>query len=68
MNDVARLVPTKSDAEKAEEHKAALIKAADEMIKVMDAARCDGFEFQFQITPNATGHHSFSQIALLKRF
>lgn len=58
----------KSEAERAEEHKAALRKAGDGIIAAMEAARRDGFTAEFAFGPDQFGRLIMQNLAIVKRY
>lgn len=68
MSDVAKLVPTKSDQEKANEYKQRAIEASQEFMKVMTEASKEGFKFQIGFGEDAFGKVVITQFGLFKAF
>lgn len=68
MNDVARLVPTKPDAEVAEELKQEIAEASKPMLEAMTKALSMGFQVQAQFAPNAFKQVIIQQLVLSKVF
>lgn len=59
MNDVAKLVPTKPDAERAKEIKIEIIEKLKPVLESLTQAHSEGFTVSFNLAPN-----SFNQIIL----
>lgn len=68
INNLATLVPTKSDVELAEQHKQAIVEASQELIKAMTAAKRDGFITQINFGEDAFKNIIIHQFLLLKQF
>lgn len=66
MNDIAKLVPTKSDAELAEELKKELIEAAKPWLDACTKAKLAGFDVQANFAPNAFKQVVIQQLSLAK--
>jgi hypothetical protein len=67
-NEIAKLVPTKSDADRAAEHRERVIAVLKEICPVLDAARADGFEVSFSLQPDFMNKTAIAQLAIVKRF
>lgn len=67
-NEIAKLVPTKSDQEKANEYKNRAVEASQEFIKVLSEANKDGFKFQISFGENPFGQVVITQLMLVKQF
>lgn len=67
-NNVTQLVPTKSDAELAEEHKKLIIEASRPLMQALTAARKDGFISQLNFGENAFKEISITNFMLLRQF
>lgn len=59
MNDIARIVPTKSDAERAREIKEDIIEKLKPVLESLTQAHSEGFKVNFHLGPN-----SFNQVIL----
>lgn len=66
MNDVARLVPTKSDAELAEELKQEIAEALKPALEVTTKALSLGFQVNFNLGPNAFKQMTIQALTLSK--
>jgi hypothetical protein len=68
MNDPVKLVPTKPDAELAEELKQELLEALQPALAVATKALLLGFQVQLQMSPNAFKQVVVQQLQLIKTF
>lgn len=59
MNDIAKLVPTKPDSERAKEIKADLIEKLKPILESLTKYHAEGFQVNFNLGPN-----SFNEIVL----
>ena len=67
-DNVAQLVPTKSDKELAEELKQELIISCETYLKVCTKANRLGFIVNAQFGPNAFGEFVINQLVLSKQY
>lgn len=68
MSEIAKLVPTKSDKEKADEFKAQAVEAAKSFMEVLTRANREGFKFQISFGENPFGEVVITQLMLVKQF
>ena len=68
MNDVARLVPTKPDAEVAEELKAELLEALKPAEEIATRALALGFQVQMSMAPDMFKRVKVQMLQLVKVF
>lgn len=68
MNDIAKLVPTKSDAELAEELKKELAEAAKPWLETCTKAKSMGFDVQASFQLNAFKQVVIQQLVLSKTY
>lgn len=68
MNDLVKLVPTKPDAELAEELKQELAEALQPVLAVATKALSLGFHVQLQMSPNVFKQVVVQQLQLIKTF
>jgi hypothetical protein len=68
MNEIAKLVPTKSDVELAAEHRENIIKASEPLMAALSAARTDGFIAQLNFGEDAFKKIVINAFQLLKPF
>jgi hypothetical protein len=67
-NNPIQLVPTKSDAEFAEELKQRLIAAYEPVCKILDEGSSAGFIINVNVGPNPFGKHAIAQIMIARRY
>ncbi len=65
---ITRLVPTKSDADLAQEFKQKIIEAHEPMLKVLTEIDRAGFRVQVSTGKNALGHMVIAQLELMKMY
>ena len=68
MSEPVKLVPTKPDAELAEELKQELLEAFQPALAVATKALLLGFQVQLQMSPNAFKQVVVQQLQLIKTF
>lgn len=68
MNDMVKLIPTKPDAELAEELKQELIEAAKPWLDVCTKAKLAGFDVQANFAPNAFKQVVIQHLNLIKTY
>lgn len=68
MNDVPRLVTTKSDQEKAIEHKQAIIEASKPFVEALTRARAEGFVANINFGEDAFQRIMIVNFMLMKQF
>jgi hypothetical protein len=67
-NNIALLVPTKSDKERAEEIKKELAEIHIPVCALLDKIHQDGFEANVQVGLNAFGKYAVMGLMVIKRF
>jgi hypothetical protein len=69
-NAVAQLsvVPGRSDAERAAEHRRAIEEALKPVLSVLDIARTDGFVISFTLGIDYAGRANIASLSLAKHF
>lgn len=65
-NEIAKLVVTKPDAERAEEFKQRLVEAYSPILQLLDEVDAAGFECQIQTTKGALGKQMIAQLRIVK--
>lgn len=65
---IAQLVPTKSDKERALEHKANIVASSQAFLDALTKADADGFKAQVNFGPDAFGKIVITHLLIMKQF
>lgn len=63
---IATLVPTKSDADYAQEIKERFVTVTVELVELLNEVKKNGFDLQFQFGPNPMGKVSLNALQVIK--